>query len=160
MNPSLPLSSHTASQEQKRGYRKLRRTWASLGNPSITPLIPVFKICTGGSNSDLAMQPVPTAPRFRGLSPDQLWKPRLAGMGCGRKGPQRNFLSAAAQVEWAGLTLQLVPLVPLTGGFLKTLEGRSFSDLLSDPTYLWASGDPSIKWTEGNASSLGVFLSL
>lgn len=67
------------------------------------------------------------------------------------------FSCSSSGTGWSHPT---VPLVPLTGGFLKTLEGRSFSDLLSDPTYLWASGDPSIKWTEGNASSLGVFLSL
>lgn len=70
------------------------RAWASLGDPSIPSLMPICDICTAGGSSGLALWLGPTAPRFGGLWPDQLWKPR----GVAGSSPE-ELLSPAAQAK-------------------------------------------------------------
>lgn len=74
-------------------------------------------------------------------------------MGCGRKGPQRNFPSPAAQAK-LGLVSSYRPSVPTHWRLPQDTGGVKFLDVLCDPAHLWASGDPSVKCTEGNVCSL------
>lgn len=110
-SPTLRPNGRSGAEQGPQNW--LWRAWASLADPSM----PTCKIRRAGGSSDRAQ----TAPRFGGPWPDQLWKPRLAGMGCGRKGPQRNFLSPAVQAQ-LGLLSPYRPLGPTHCGFFTALE--------------------------------------
>lgn len=123
-SPTLwPSGPSGAEQEPQKGLRRAR---ASLGGPSIPSLMPTCEICTAGGSSGLALRPGPTAPRFGGLGPDQLWKPKLLAWGVAGRGPRGTSFFLQLNQDW-GCSHPTVPLVPLPGGFFDPGEVMLFS---------------------------------
>lgn len=94
---SVPHSQATWPVRSRIGATE--RATEDVGDTSVSFLIPICKICTTGGSSDLALQPVRTAPRSGDYPLTRCGNPGVAGMGCGRKGTQMNFLSPEAQVK-------------------------------------------------------------